>query len=596
MRKTDFHGQAAGTRLTLKGLRRAWSSATLKTFFDEVTTLTPPEILIDPLPPSLVNEQSLFKGLQIRDAKKEEKFEIVFAGDLQLQEPDIAAALPSATWVMEVSCDSQTRTLQISVLPTRKTRQEFANAEGFQIKRKLSGNAGNASFQARIFQKQHAPWPSTIRGVKVYYEGFRVLPYGDPRDDWLDIDKDYRSRGASELPRLRRYSNWNLPTGNSQELLTLQGSSHFFGGVFLTRDHGGDLRMLVNREGFLPSKDFESITDLVRLAIDLQVRQNYAARNVATQARKVDRERQKRAAERADASETPSAFLISTLQNEALDSIQQARAALARGDVKAATQGLSSVESKVAAATELSGETASEATMYRVLASMGLEQAAFIHEVNALALLADGIAQGLQAVISSVKDQRLHRRLSAIVAQCRDLRERLRRNAIYLADMTGIEGRRRRSRLLLLDRISKIVDYHSKTAAARGVAIQLQVPEKLRTPAMFPAELSAIFTNLLTNAIKFSGEGGKINIFAELQDDELVVRFENTGDAVNLKSADRWFEPFRSTTSEVDETLGQGMGLGLTITRSMLDEYGGTISFVPPQKNFSTAIELRIPT
>jgi signal transduction histidine kinase len=253
------------------------------------------------------------------------------------------------------------------------------------------------------------------------------------------------------------------------------------------------------------------------------------------------------------------------------------------------------MEQKISSAKELTGENASEATMYRVLASMGLEQAAFIHEVNAISILAQGVATALEQVAKSTTDQKLARKISAVARESRDIRDRLRRNAIYLTDMTGIEGRRRRSRQPLLERFEKVMDFHSASISRRQINTRVRIPASIKTPVMFPAEVSAIFNNLLSNAIKFAGDKGIIDISADVEDDELKIRLENTGASVDLRSADRWFEPFRSTTSEVSDTLGQGMGLGLTVTRSLLEEYGGTISFVPPSKGFATAIEFRIP-
>ncbi len=234
--------------------------------------------------------------------------------------------------------------------------------------------------------------------------------------------------------------------------------------------------------------------------------------------------------------------------------------------------------------------------MFRVLASMGIEQAAFIHEVNAISVLAQGVAQSLEAMVKDTKDQKLSRRLSAIAAEARGIRERLRRNAVYLTDMTGIEGRRRRSRQDLLERLSKVMDFYAPAIERRGIRTEVQFTKSLRTPPMFPAEVSAILTNLLSNAIKFAGEEGSIHVSGKVEDGELVIRFENTGDRVDLRMAHKWFEPFRSSTIDVDEALGQGMGLGLTVTRSLLDEYGATIEFVVPSPEFATALELRIPT
>jgi signal transduction histidine kinase len=591
----EIKGRAAGTRLILKKLRRAWDSRLLDTFFREVITLTPPPALVDPLPKSLIDQKTILPVIAVRDAQREAGFKIEFAGEFSLREPDIAGSAESAAWVIEIECDADTRMLRLAVMPTKATRRELPKAEGFQLKRKLDANLPSIGFQARILQRQHTAWPNALAGIRVYYEGFRVLPYGDSSDDWLNLDQDYRSRGRGELGRLRRYSSWKLPEGDPNETLTLQGNKMWFGAVFLTRQHAGDLQMLVNREGFLPGPTFDFIIEMVRLGIDLQIRQNYSARAVLTKARKIDQQRQERAAAASSPSEAPTSHLVNNLQSDALGSLRKARAALARGDTKTAGETLSSVERTISSAKELVGENASEATMYRVLASMGLEQAAFIHEVNALAVLSQGVAQSLDELAKSTKEQKLSRRISAVAKDSRDIRDRLRRNAVYLADMTGIEGRRRRSRQSLVQRFEKVLDFYRPSISKSGIDVRVSIPSATKTPAMFPAEVSAIFSNLLSNAIKFAGERGIIKVSAAIDDGELIIRIENTGDAVDLRMGDKWFEPFRSSTSEVDESLGQGMGLGLTVTRSLLEEYGGAIQFVEPSKGFATALEIRIP-
>ena len=70
---------------------------------------------------------------------------------------------------------------------------------------------------------------------------------------------------------------------------------------------------------------------------------------------------------------------------------------------------------------------------------------------------------------------------------------------------------------------------------------------------------------------------------------------QNTGVRVDLDRAETWFRPFESTTVEVDPVLGLGMGLGLPITRRMLDDYGAEIAFVSPDSDFATAIKFPVP-
>jgi signal transduction histidine kinase len=114
---------------------------------------------------------------------------------------------------------------------------------------------------------------------------------------------------------------------------------------------------------------------------------------------------------------------------------------------------------------------------------------------------------------------------------------------------------------------------------------------------MFPAELAVILSNMLTNAVKAAGDGGRIRVVGSKgADDEAVVRMDNTGAEVDLADSERWFRPFQSTTVETDPVLGQGMGMGLPITRNLLEEYGATIQFVKPSRGYSTAIEITLPT
>lgn len=131
--------------------------------------------------------------------------------------------------------------------------------------------------------------------------------------------------------------------------------------------------------------------------------------------------------------------------------------------------------------------------------------------------------------------------------------------------------------------------------ARRRVRIDNEIPLDAKTLPMFPAELTTVFANLLTNAVKCAREEGRIQALAVNDHGVLRVRVQNTGVALNIEEAERWFEPFESTTEEVDLVLGQGMGLGLTITRSILDYYGISIRLVERSPAYDTAIEMAFP-
>ncbi|KAA9010359.1 ATP-binding protein [Histidinibacterium aquaticum] len=586
--------ESAGTQLRLAPLRRQWGERERNQFFQEVSTLTPPEILLAPLD-DITATKPLLDQMSVRDELRPGGFEVNYLGDLAIPEGELPAAVAGASWVIEVDCDRQQRKLTISVSPTRRTVSEYTNAEGFVLERKLPSDSPNVGFQARILQKSNGQWPARYQGVRVYYEGFRVLPYGDAKDDWLQLDRDYRARGHNELGRLRRRSEWDLPPGSQLEGLAVQGNTAVFGAVLLTRTGASDLQMLVNREGFLPNEQFTFIEETVRLAIDLQVRVRYAATSTVKQARRATSGRQKRAAERASSGQSPSAHLLRDIHQRAQASISNARSAMTVGRFADAQAEIAKLEETLGSAVELSDEMTSEATMFRVLASIGLEHAAFVHEVRSISLVAQSVAEALDRVAAAEENIGRAKKLRAIAAESREIRERLRRNAVYLADVTGIEGRRRRSRQGVRDRLERVLAFFDASIHKKALAVRIQVDEDAVTPPIFPAELTALLSNLISNAVKFTEEGGRLHISTNEDKDSFQLKVENSGARVDIAAAEKWFEPFRSTSIDIDESLGQGMGLGLTITRSLVDEYGGRVRFVAPSEGYETAVELELP-
>jgi signal transduction histidine kinase len=248
-------------------------------------------------------------------------------------------------------------------------------------------------------------------------------------------------------------------------------------------------------------------------------------------------------------------------------------------------------------ATELSERLISEGAMVRVLASVGTQMSAFIHEIAGLL----GMAQTVDAALATLaRDGTVPRQarheLREVHRTVSDLRRRLERQASYLIDVVTPDARRRRVRQSLADRLEASKRLVIDAAQRRGIEIRNEIPGDLRSPPMFPAELTVIFANLLTNAVKAAGERGGIRATGEQHDDKVKVVLENTGTAVDLREAERWFRPFESTTVELDPVLGQGMGLGLPITRAILEDYGATIRFTQPRRGFATAVEIAFDT
>jgi signal transduction histidine kinase len=238
-----------------------------------------------------------------------------------------------------------------------------------------------------------------------------------------------------------------------------------------------------------------------------------------------------------------------------------------------------------------------EGSVLRVLASVGTQMAAFVHEINSIL----GMAKALETAVSEIERELTmsptqRKRLVQLRSAIEDLRRGIERQASYLTDVISPDARRRRSRQKLADRFEAGLRLISAAAGRRGIEVENEIPPELKSPPMFPAELTVVFSNLLTNAVKATGEEGRIRATGRQdREGQVTITLENTGTRVDLGDAERWFRPFESTTVQTDPVLGQGMGMGLPITRNMLEEYGASIRFSPPSRGFATALEIVFP-
>src|SRR5262249_35898503 len=142
-----------------------------------------------------------------------------------------------------------------------------------------------------------------------------------------------------------------------------------------------------------------------------------------------------------------------------------------------------------------------------------------------------------------------------------DLRRALERQSAYLADVMAPDARRRRTPQNVRERFDAAYNFVLLEAASRRIEVTNAIPKTTTTRPMFRAELTSIFSNLLTNAVKAAGEKGRINASAHQKaDGSLRIKIQNTGLRVDLGKAERLFRPFVSTTAEANPILGHGMG------------------------------------
>ena len=607
----------AGTMLTLSRLRRSWTATERARFFEEVQAFQTPDFIHQPLPKNVVSEPVLFGFPILRDIDgdfqrtTERGFDALLEGDFLAGEEYWETIAEMANWVLEIRADKDGAKVQFGIVPTSRTLRDNPDATSFATTIAHPDPELGPFFDARILVREGQitgkgarhlrTWAAKASGIRVYLEGFRILPYGD--DDWLSIDADYAVRPRT-LEMLRGLSlATELEDADPDEGLVRLPHNNYFGGVFLTQEHAPTLRVLVNREGFVPEAAFETLVSLVRTGVDLCTRVR-AATNLPARRRRREARRKARDAESGPGvKETASAADLQAehrslpeLIAEAGSSISEARLLVGQGNADAAQPKIRDAVQAMEEAKERADNVISEGALFRVLASVGAQMAGFVHEMNALLGAAQSLREGLTLILDDRTLQPAQRRRVRLAwSAAVDLTQWIERHASYLVDVVTPDARRRRSRQYLAKRFDTAVRLVRHSAERRHVRIENRIPPALRTLPMFPAELTTIFANLLTNALKGAWQDGDIVASAENSEGALRVRVQNTGVSVDLEDAERWFEPFQSTTQEVNPELGQGMGLGLTITRRVLDYYGVTIRFVEPDPAFSTAIEMSFP-
>jgi signal transduction histidine kinase len=88
--------------------------------------------------------------------------------------------------------------------------------------------------------------------------------------------------------------------------------------------------------------------------------------------------------------------------------------------------------------------------------------------------------------------------------------------------------------------------------------------------------LHQIFGNLVANAIKFTPEGGRVTLSLFLKGKDVEIEVEDTGVGITAADLPRIFEPFWQAVATCQASR-QGLGLGLTLVRRLVELHGGTV-------------------
>jgi len=417
-------------------------------------------------------------------------------------------------------------------------------------------------------------------GVRVYRNGFRVLPYGEPKDDWLGFDAD-AARRSTLLPATNR---------------------NFFGEIRLTADANPLFEETSSREGLLENEAFLELRTFVRWAFEWAVTRIGEARK-----------RKRRANERDFVPAPRPSELIRQIRGSRPNGPAEGSPAPTTDDPPPPTPPPPSADDDQLAAAEaaaleferrVDAERAASLEyeeMLRILASLGLSISVFGHEVK-------GARGAMAANIMLIRDSIEELPEGSARAELDDRQAELSRAADRLFDiggyiaglMTSTEVRALRD-LSVLGAIERFAKQFHAYMRRQKVNFTIDVqPQRLRTAPMHASELDSVLLNLLTNSIKAMVKARvsqrDVRLEGRLDGDHVLIAFEDNGIGIPEENYDRIFNAFFTTTggSDEDGVAGPGTGLGLKIVSDIASSYGGDVRVGTPSEGYTCRLEFRV--
>ncbi len=175
-----------------------------------------------------------------------------------------------------------------------------------------------------------------------------------------------------------------------------------------------------------------------------------------------------------------------------------------------------------------------------------------------------------------VKDDAARERLLSII---RDDVNRMDRLITDISNASRLDAELATDEMVSIDVVKilqNLVDYQSELAAADGVTIIAKFDEATPNIIGLESRLAQVFVNLITNAVSFVPEGGSVTVSAfQHERGEVAIVIEDTGTGIPKENLEDVFKRFYSSRPEQD--FGNNSGLGLSISKQIIESHGGEI-------------------
>jgi CheY-like chemotaxis protein len=128
----------------------------------------------------------------------------------------------------------------------------------------------------------------------------------------------------------------------------------------------------------------------------------------------------------------------------------------------------------------------------------------------------------------------------------------------------------------MIDVVRGVVESVEPTAQAKGVRLESVLDPRGGVVSGDPARLQQILWNLLTNAIKFTPKGGKVQALLQRINSHIEISVSDTGIGIPASFLPHVFDRFSQKDSSTTRSYG-GLGLGLAIAKQLVELHGGVL-------------------
>lgn len=571
--------KVSGTNLIINGLRDKWSDASIKRIYKYVSDIIQPYSLSEQ---KQDNEQQ--RKLETEDKGFKTEFIKESNGIKKILADNSLMIYEHAAAIIEGYIDENG--LGIYTIDSRK----LDISEVGQIGNDPDNNQvpfdklKDVKFRAYYFIYDSDLIPSmqstvikklaqSQGSIRLYRNGFRVLPYGEPSNDWLKLDQSLRTR----------------------TLLPSHGNNNFFGFVELT-DIDNDFNETSSREGLTENEALVQLQNFVYRTLITGVVKVAEVRNIkiTTNQEKDDEGNW----EKIDFRIKNIAHTLEDLDKE-LD--EEGGTIEARKRRKRKIQSVKkAIEEIETIKKEEQEKYLKEKSMLRVLSSVGLTVAQFIHEIK---YYMDNIRSDIRFLVDKLAYDK------SALDRAIILNNNFSTFHTYTAYFDDVVSQNVIRELRPLD-LRNIVNPFVKSIGTDALQSNITFAEplflkyRLFTKPMHPSEWSSILFNFYTNskkAIQRAGGIGKILIECGDNEEFVYLEFSDTGDGISKENEEKIFEEFYTTTSPNNfESLTQnseilGTGLGLKIVKDIIKSYRGNVFVVSPKYDYNTCIRVEVP-